>query len=263
MLASRARSRSTRRTATVTISAPLASIARTISSLSAVLPRADHEAGLERPRADRERRVCSLSRLPRNAPARSRRRAPGAGRPAPGRRTILRLCSTTTARGSSPSSAEQLEQCGIGGHGPALSVHTTDFDHANASNRSRAAAAGSGASHRAPNRRHAIHPGPLQDPRPLGDDPPDRDHRAPEPTISSRRSTPRGHARMRRGREHRSCQKIVGSLGTRGSRFVQGVHRPADPPVGVQAAGVRGREAVAGRAARPPRVPRGRRRGGR
>ena len=57
MLSSLLRSRSTRRTATVTISAPDASIARTISAVAPVFAGADHEPGAEAAPAEDERGV--------------------------------------------------------------------------------------------------------------------------------------------------------------------------------------------------------------
>src|SRR2546426_10864698 len=48
---------------------------------------------------------------------------------------------------------------------------------------------------------------------------------------------------MRGGRKYRPYQKIVGAARVRGRRLAQVVHRLADPPAGVQAARVLGREA--------------------
>src|SRR2546428_8402132 len=48
---------------------------------------------------------------------------------------------------------------------------------------------------------------------------------------------------MRGGGKYRPYQKIVGAARVRGLRLAQVVHRLADPPAGVQAARVLGREA--------------------
>src|SRR6059058_3110827 len=67
-----------------------------------VLPRAHHEARVERAPADRERNV---QHQPPPTKCTSSIASPGATVTAPrvGRRTMVRLCSTTTARGSSAS----------------------------------------------------------------------------------------------------------------------------------------------------------------
>ena len=126
MPSSLVRSRSTRRTATVTTSAPEASMARTISSLSRYLPVPTMSRERKRVAADVERSVGHVAGGCRRCVGHGRKDngveptpahevhqlddvALGHRRVAPGSAggRCARLCSTTTVRGSSPRCASR------------------------------------------------------------------------------------------------------------------------------------------------------------